>query len=352
MSVPIRLCELAAALDLEVVGDPEFLVTGVASVESAGPGDLTFVRSAHYARLLAESRAGAVILPGNLSPHGRPALHSDNPSLDFARAVALVEPGTEPPRHVSREALVAPDAKVHPDASVAPGAVIGARSKVGPRTVLHSNATLYPDVEVGADCVIHAGVVLREGTRIGDRVVLEPGVVIGGDGFGYVPDAQGALVKMPHVGRVVIEDDVEIGANTTVDRATLGETRIRRAAKIDNLVQIAHNCDIGEGAVVVAQTGLSGSTVVGRGAMVMAQAGSAGHLRIGDGAFVGARAGLHKDVADGGRVWGAPQMEERTWHRAIAGFSRLPEMLRRLRAVERALGLRPGKPAKRDAEGR
>jgi UDP-3-O-[3-hydroxymyristoyl] glucosamine N-acyltransferase len=206
--------------------------------------------------------------------------------------------------------------------------------------VLHSNATLYPDVEVGADCVIHAGVVLREGTRVGDRVVLEPGVVVGGDGFGYAPDGRGGLVKVPHVGRVVIEDDVEIGANSTVDRATLAETRIRRGARIDNLVQIAHNCDIGENAVVVAQSGLSGSTVVGRGAIVMAQAGSAGHLKIGDGAFVGARAGLHKDVADGGRVWGAPQMEERTWHRAMAALSRLPDVLRRLRAVERALGLR------------
>jgi UDP-3-O-[3-hydroxymyristoyl] glucosamine N-acyltransferase len=145
---------------------------------------------------------------------------------------------------------------------------------------------------------------------------------------------------------------VEIGANTTVDRATLTETRIRRAAKIDNLVQIAHNCDIGENAVIVAQTGLSGSTVVGNGAIVMAQAGSAGHLKIGDGAFVGARAGLHKDVPHGGRVWGAPQMEERSWHRSIAAFARLPEMLRRLRAVERVLGLRAKTPPKGDAEER
>jgi len=352
VTLPIRLSELASALDLELAGDPDFLVTGVAPLESAGPGDLSFARSARYARQLAASGAGAFILPRDLSAGGRPALHSSNPGLDFARAVALVTPPSEPPGHVSRDALIAPDAKVHPEASIAPGAIVGARSRVGPRTVVHSNATLYADVEVGADCVLHAGVVVREGSRIGDRVVLEPGVVIGGDGFGYVPDGHGALVKVPHVGRVVIEDDVEIGANTTVDRGTLTETRIRRGAKIDNLVQIAHNCDVGENAVIVAQTGLSGSTIVGRGAMVMAQAGSAGHLRIGDGAFVGARAGLHKDVPAGGRVWGTPQMEERSWHRAIAVFGRLPEMLRRLRAVERALGLRSRGETGADTEER
>ncbi len=340
MPVPIRLSELASALGREIRGDGDFLVTGVAPLESAGPGDLVFVRSPRYAAALVESRAGAVILSDGVDAGGRPAVLSSNPGLDFARAVALIEPGPEAPGSVSHEALVAPDAKVHPEASVAAGAVVGARSQVGPGSVLHSNVTLYPDVRVGADCVLHAGCVLREGSVLGDRVVLEPGVVIGGDGFGYVADEQGGLLKVPQVGRVVIEDDVEIGANTTVDRATLGETRIRRGAKIDNLVQIAHNCDIGEGAVVVAQTGLSGSTVVGRGAVVMAQSGSAGHLTIGDGAFVGARAGLHKDVPPGARVWGTPQMEERTWHKAMKALVRLPDALRRLRAVERELDLR------------
>jgi len=340
VAVPIRLSELAAALGREATGDEDPLIRGVAPLESAGEGELAFVRSARHARELARSRAGAVILPEGLDAAGRPAIASPDPGLDFARAVALVEPAPEPPRGVGREALVAPDAKIDPEASVAPGAVVGARSRVGARTAIHPNATLYPDVVVGADCVLHAGVVLREGTVLGDRVVLEPGVVIGGDGFGYVADGQGGLVKMPHVGRVVIEDDVEIGAGTTVDRGTLAETRIRRGARIDNLVQIAHNCDVGEGAVIVAQSGLSGSTVVGRGAVVMAQAGSAGHLRIGDGAFVGARAGLHKDVPDGARVWGAPQMEERAWHRAVRALARLPAALRRLRAIERELGLR------------
>ena len=213
---------------------------------------------------------------------------------------------------------------------------------MGARSVVAANATLVADVEIGADCWIHAGAVLREQTQIGDRVVLQPGVVLGADGFGYVPDEQGRPVAMAQRGRVVVEDDVEIGANTTVDRATLDETRIRRGAKIDNLVQIAHNCDIGEHALIVAQTGLSGGTVVGRGAIVMAQVGSAGHLRIGEGAFVGARTGLHRDVPDGGRVFGSPEMEERTWHRVVAALKRLPELLKRVRRLERALEGRAG----------
>jgi UDP-3-O-[3-hydroxymyristoyl] glucosamine N-acyltransferase len=167
-------------------------------------------------------------------------------------------------------------------------------------------------------------------------------VILGGDGFGYAADEAGHPVAIAHRGCVVIEDDVEIGANSTVDRATLDETRIRRGAKIDNLVQIAHNCDIGEDALIVAQSGLSGGTVVGRGAMIMAQAGSAGHLRIGERAFVGARAGLHHDVADGARVFGAPAVEEHGWHRTVAALKRLPELLRRVRRLERALTERAG----------
>jgi UDP-3-O-[3-hydroxymyristoyl] glucosamine N-acyltransferase len=188
--------------------------------------------------------------------------------------------------------------------------------------------------------VIHARAVLREGTWLGDRVLVEPGAVIGAEGFGFVTDESGARVRTPQRGRVVVEDDVEIGANTTIDRGALGETRIRRGAKIDNLVQIAHNCDVGEDAIVVAQSGLSGSTRVGAGAVIMAQAGTTGHLEVGAGAFVGARAGIHKDVAPGATVFGSPQQDRGAWHRTMAALVRLPEIVRRLRAVERAVGLR------------
>jgi UDP-3-O-[3-hydroxymyristoyl] glucosamine N-acyltransferase len=339
---PVRLKDLAAELGCDVEGDGEFLVRGVAGLETASGSELSFARDGLVDRLAATS-AGALIVSHGIDVGGRPVIRSANPQLDFARAMRRLVPDSSLPAGISDGARVSPDAEVDASAAVAPGAVVGGGCRVGPRTTIHSNATLYPGVEVGADCVIHSGVVLREGTSLGDRVLLQPGVVIGGDGFGYVHAEDGRFERVPQVGRVVIEDDVEVGANSTVDRATLGETRIRRGTKIDNLVQVAHNCDVGEDVVIIAQSGLGGSTVVGRRAMIMAQAGSAGHLRIGERAFVGARAGLHRDVSDGARVWGTPQLEEHRWHRAVAALARLPGALRRLRAVERKLGLRPSR---------
>jgi UDP-3-O-[3-hydroxymyristoyl] glucosamine N-acyltransferase len=336
----LRLAELATDLGREWTGDGDFLIRGVAPLESASESELSYVRTGAWAASAARSRAGALILPEDVDPGGRPAIHSPNPGLDFARAVRRICPNSRPASGIHPAAHVDPEAQVDASASIGAASVVGAGSSIGARSILHANVTIYHDVEIGEDCELHAGVVVREGSRIGKRVCLEPGVLIGGDGFGYIHDERGRFEKVPQVGRVRIEDDVEIGAGSTVDRATLSETRIRRGAKIDNLVQIAHNCDVGEGAVIAAQSGLSGSTVIGPGAIVMAQAGSAGHLRVGAGAFVGARAGLHRDVPDGARVWGSPQMEERSWHRAVAALARLPEALRRLRAVERKLGLR------------
>jgi len=337
---PFRLGALAARLARPRAGPgtqadgPE--LRGVAPLESAGADELAFVRDAGRARGLAASGAGAVILPPDVPPD-RPAIVSPTPALDFARAVAWLLPEPEPRPGVHSTAFVDPSARIHASAEIGPGCVVGAGCAIGPGSVLVAHVSVYHDVLVGADCRLHAGVVLREGTRVGDRVILQPGVVLGGDGFGYVHDEEARLHKVPQVGRVVIEDDVEIGAGTTVDRATLSETRIARGAKIDNLVQIAHNCEVGEGSVIAAQSGLGGGTAIGRRAALMARVGAAGHLRVGDGAFVGARAGLHKDVPAGARVFGTPQMEERRWHRVAAAWTRLPDLLRRVRALERKL---------------
>ena len=347
-SKPIRVEDLATHLGREGAGDRDFLISGVAALENAGAGDLSFVRSPNLIDAASRSHAGALIVPEGVDPGGRPAILSPHPALDFARAVARIVPGWRPAPGVHPEAVVDPGAEVDASASISAGCVVGPGCSVAARTVLHPRVVLYPGVVIGSDCEIHAGTVLREGTEVGERVVLQPGVVVGGDGFGYIRDEDGRSEKVPHVGRVVIEDDVEVGANTTIDRAALFETRIRRGAKIDNLVQIAHNCDIGEHAVVAAQTGLSGSTVIGKAAMVMGQVGSAGHLRVGDGAFVGTRTGLHRDVPAGSRVWGSPQMEERLWHRSSAALRRLPDVLRRVRALERKLGLRRGSDSEDD----
>jgi UDP-3-O-[3-hydroxymyristoyl] glucosamine N-acyltransferase len=333
---PIPLAELAAFLGTEIEGEASVEISGFASLGQASPEDLVFVRDAGHQPALAGSRARCVLTLPGVNAAGHSVLRSGQPGHDFSRLIAEFAPRYRPAAGIDPGAFVHSTAAVDPSASVEAGARVGPGCRVGANTVIASGAILVAYVEVGRDGWIHSGAILREDTRVGDRVVLQPGVVLGGDGFGYVPDAKGRPVAMAQRGCVVIEDDVEIGANTTVDRATLDETRIRRGAKIDNQVQIAHNCDIGEEALIVAQTGLSGGTVVGRRAILMAGVGTTGHLTIGEGAFIGARSGLHHDVAKGARMFGAPAVEERGWHRTTAALRRLPELLKRVRRLEHA----------------
>jgi UDP-3-O-[3-hydroxymyristoyl] glucosamine N-acyltransferase len=338
---PLRLKDLAAHLGREVEGDGDFEIEGVAGLEDAGSGDLSFVRSERCADRLASSRAGAVIAPPGIAVGERPAIRSDDPGLDFSRAVRFILPEGPVSPEIHPTAVIADDARVDPLARIGAHCAVGSGASVGPRSVLFPGVCVYDRAVIGADCRIHSGCVLGAATVVGDRVTLHPGVVLGGDGFGYLGDGAGGLAKVPQVGRVVVEDDVEIGSGTTVDRGTLGETRIGRGSKIDNLVQIGHNCRIGEQVLIVAQVGLAGSTTVERGAVILGQAGAAGHLTIGEGAVVGPQSGLHKDVRAGARVLGSPQREERGFHRAMAALAHLPELLRRVRAIERRLGMRP-----------
>ena len=351
---PTPLGELAAALGRPCEGDPGFSVRGVATLEAAGASDLVFVRSSRYAEVLARSSAGAAIAPPGVETGGRPTIRSPRPDLDFARAVAHLQGDAPAPPGIHPSAVVAAEARVDPTAALGPQVVVGARARVGPRSALHAGVVLYPDASVGADCVIHAGCVIREEVAVGDRVLLHPGVVLGADGFGYTFDERGRPVKIPQIGRVVIEDDVEIGANATVDRATLGETRVRRNAKIDNLCIVSHNCDVGEDVVMVGQSALAGSTTVGRGTIIMGQAATTGHLTIGAGSFLGGRAAVARDLPAGSRVWGAPAVDEHLWRRTVAALNRLPDALRRLRVIERRIGLRRpgGARASRSADER
>jgi UDP-3-O-[3-hydroxymyristoyl] glucosamine N-acyltransferase len=336
----LELGELARKLGgRNVEGDPHFRVDGVATLEQGGASALGFVRGAAFAEALGRSRIGAVIAPPGGAVGARPAIRSPLPSLDFARATALLVPEPRPAPGVHPSAFVAPTARVHPSATVRPRCVVGERGEIGARSVLVASVTLLEDVRVGADCHLHAGVVVRERSRLGDRVILQPGVVIGGDGFGYEFNERGESEKVPQVGDVLIEDDVEIGANSTVDRARIGSTRIGRGTKIDNLVMIAHNVVIGPNCLIVAQTGIAGGTVLGERVIAMAQAGFAGHLQVGDGVFVGGRGGVIEDVPAKTRVWGYPAQTERAWHRSVAWIARLPELARRVRALERKLGL-------------
>jgi len=334
-SARVRLGDLASQLGLKLEGDPDLEVTGVATLDAAGADDLVFVRAPNFAAKLAASPARAVVAPDGLDVGARSALRSSDPSRDFYRAARILVPEPQVAPGIHSSAVVAPDAVIDPTAAVGAACVVGSRAEVGARTVLHPGVVLYDAVRVGADCVLHARCVIAAASVLGDRVVLQPGVVIGGDGFGYTGQEGGGLVKAHNVGRVWIEDDVEIGANSTVDRGTLGDTRIGRGTKIDNLVQIAHNCTLGERCIVVAQVGVAGSTVLESDVVLLAQAGIAGHKRIGARALVGPQSGVHKDVPAGARVMGTPQRLERAWHREMAALIRLPELVRRVRRLER-----------------
>jgi UDP-3-O-[3-hydroxymyristoyl] glucosamine N-acyltransferase len=345
----LELGELARRLGgRPVEGNAQFRIEGVATLEQGGARALGFVRSEAFAAALAGSSIGAVIAPPGVAVGDRPAIRSPLPSLDFARATALLVPESRPAPGVHATAWVAATARVHPTASVGPRCVVGERSEIGAHSFLSAAVTVQEDVRVGEHCRLHAGVVIRESCRLGDRVTLQPGVVIGGDGFGYEFNERGESEKVPQVGDVVIEDDVEIGANSTVDRARIGSTRIGRGTKIDNLVMIAHNCVIGPHSLIVAQTGIAGGAVLGERVIAMAQSGVAGHVRVGAGVFIGARGGVIEDTPARSRVWGFPAVPERAWHRSVAWLVRLPELAKRIRALEKKLELRPGEAEERE----
>ena len=332
----MRLRELAERLGCELLGEGEVEVRGVGSLEQAGPGDLTFLANPRYASRLATTRAAAVIVaPGQEAP--LPRLASDNPYLAFARAVALLCPPARPAPGIH------PSAQVHPSAVLGAGvhvgalAVVGARAQVGARTALHPHVVLYEDTAVGEDCVLHSGVQLREGCRLGDRVVVQNGAVIGGDGFGFSKDAQGRYHKFPQIGSVVIEDDVEIGALTAIDRAALGETRIGRGSKLDNLVQVGHSVTVGSDTILCGQVGIAGSSQIGSNVTLAGQVGVAGHLKIGDGAIATAQTGIPGSIEPGAIVSGYPAIDNRAWLKSSAVFARLPELQKRLRELERRL---------------
>ncbi|MCC6850520.1 MAG: UDP-3-O-(3-hydroxymyristoyl)glucosamine N-acyltransferase [Deltaproteobacteria bacterium] len=334
----MTLAEIAERLGCELRGDGAIEIGAIRGLEEAGPGDLTFLANPKYAAQLAATRASAAIVATGTAALPIATLRADNPYLCFARVLALFHRPPAPTPGVHPTAVVAASARIAAPTSIGPYAVIGERVEIGPSATIHPHVTIYEGARIGRDFVAHAGVVVRERVRIGDRVVLHAGVVIGADGFGFAPSPTGA-VKIPQIGVVVIEDDVEIGANTTVDRATLEATIVRRGAKLDNLVMIAHNCEVGAHSFLAAQVGIAGSTKIGRGVQMGGQAGAAGHLMIGDGVQVAAQSGVPNSVPAGKTVGGYPAMEVGLWRRTSAAILRLPDLLRRVRRLERRLGV-------------
>jgi UDP-3-O-[3-hydroxymyristoyl] glucosamine N-acyltransferase len=338
----VTLGELARRLDCPVEGDAAIEIRRVAKIEEAGPGDLTFLANPKYASKLALTKASAVIMNGEASLREAVSspcaiIHSKSPYLTFARAAQVLSPIERPPAGVHPQAFVAPGGVVDPSATIGAFVAIGAGTRVGARTIVHPHAVIGDGTTVGEDCIIHSHVSIREGCVLGDRVILQNGAVVGSDGYGFAQRPDGSHEKIPQTAPVVIEDDVEIGANTTIDRPAMGETRIKAGTKIDNLVQIGHGVVLGRHVLLAAQVGIAGSTVVGDHVVFGGQVGVGGHLTIGDRAKAVGQSGITNSVDADQFVSGYPAIDNSEWRRSSAVFRKLPEMRKQLRALEERL---------------
>ena len=330
------LKELAEYLGGDLLGDGDVRITGVAGLDDAEERHISFLANQKYAARVATTRAGAVLLPPGAENYGRNAIVLGNPYLGFAKLVTLfyVRPpemkGIMPGAYLGNGVVMGADVTVYPGASVGDGA------RLGDRVTLFPGVAVYAGAEIGSDTVLHANVSIRERCRVGSRVIIHNGAVVGSDGFGYAPDGRGHY-KIPQVGIVVIEDDVEIGANTTIDRAALGATIIGRGTKIDNLVQIAHNCLVGEHCIIVSQVGVSGSTKLGYFVTLGGQVGVAGHLEIGARAMVGAKSGVHNSIPAGQVFSGIPALPHKQWLRTAMALPKVPELRKTVMDLERRI---------------
>lgn len=332
----MTLQEIAERLDCRLEGDAGIEIRAVATLEDAEPGDLTFFTNPKYAAELKRTRASAVIID-EASQAPCAALRCRHPYLAFAKAVELFADPWKPPRGVHPLAHVAESASIAPDASIGPFAVVEESVAIGARTRIDSHVTIGRHAHIGEDCVIHARASIRERVRLGNRVVVQDGAVVGSDGFGFARTPDGAHHKIPQTGGVVIEDDVEIGANAAIDRPAVGETRIGAGSKIDNLVQVAHGVRLGRNVILAAQVGIAGSTTIEDGVTLAGQVGVAGHLTIGRGVIATAQSGIPNSVDAGAFISGYPAIENREWLKASAVFRRLPELKKAVADLERRL---------------
>lgn len=331
----MKLSEIARKLGCRMTGDADVEITRVTGIDEAGPGDLTFVSNRKYISHIKATRASAIILGEDIPPVGIPSLRTDDPYMAFARALEIFFIPMRPDPGIHPTAVISEDVKLGPGVSVGAYSVIAKGCTIGSGVTIHPHVVIYPGVSIGDDSVIHSHVIVREECLIGNRVVLQNGAVIGSDGFGFAPTKDGSFYKICQTGRVVIEDDVEVGSNTTIDRAAVGETRIKRGAKLDNLIQIGHGAAVGEDCVIAAQVGLAGSTRLGRGVWVGGQVGFAGHLEVGDKAVITAQSGTSHDVPPGSIMSGSPAFDNSSWLRSTAAFAKLPQLVRRVRDLEK-----------------
>ncbi len=331
-----KLNELAQWVDGTVVGDGETEISGVAAIEEARAGEITFVASPKYLPKLRETNASAIIVSKEVTQADKPLLCVTHPQLAFVKILTLFFQKPYQPAGIDSNAWISPTAKLGKDLTLYPFVYIGDGCSIGDRVTLYPGVHVGEDAAIGDDSILYSNVSVYPGAVVGKRVILHSGVVIGSDGFGYVKEGK-KNIKIPQVGRVEIEDDVELGANTTVDRATLGKTIIRRGTKIDNLVQVAHNVVIGEDSILCAQAGISGSTKIGSNVTLAGQVGVVDHVEIGDNVIVGAQAGVTHNLPGNQAYIGSPALPHREFLRSNAVFPKLPEMRKMLVDMEKRL---------------
>jgi len=330
------VADIARHLGAEVVGDASVKITGFSPADRSRPGDLTFAENDSYLQRAENSAATAVIVENADRASVKVLIRVPNTRVAFAKVLPLFFPEKCPSPGIHSSAVVSESAQIHPTAHIGPACVIGENVRIGPGCILQALDFVGDGCLLGEDVKLFPNVTLYSTTEVGNRVRIHAGTVVGSDGFGYVEDA-GAHLKVPQIGNVIIRDDVELGANVTVDRGALGPTVIGAGTKVDNLVQIAHNVGIGENCLIVAQTGVAGSTKVGDDVVLGGQSGVSGHLRIGNGVSVGAQSGVMKNLRDGERVWGCPAVSDRQAKRQMIAVQHLPDMVRRMQELEKRI---------------
>ena len=336
----MKLSELAKKLNCRLEGPPDLEVSGVAGIEHAGPGQVTFLANRKYFALLKTTRASAVLIEENVaierhaSQPPLAALRSANPYLAFANALELFYQAPQYAPGIHPTAVIAKTATIGEGSHIGPYCYVDEEAEIGHNAVLHSFITIYRGAKIGDDFVAHAHAVVREHSRIGNRVILQNGAIIGGDGFGFAKRQDGTWYKMAQSGPAVLEDDVEVQSNACVDRATVGETRIRRGAKLDDLVLVGHASSVGTNTLLCGQVGLAGSTKIGNNCILAGQVGTAGHLAVGDGTVITAQSGVPNDLPAQAFYSGYPAVENRQWLKMMAALNQLPELQKRVRDLE------------------
>lgn len=336
-SVPIQVSALAKLLNYPYKGKGTTLISGVSNLKEAKKGELVFLAHRKFRSQLEQTKASAAIIPVDETFDRIPVIKSENPQLSFIQAVEYIFQPHKPAPGIHSQAYVSPTAKVGKDVSIGAFVFIGDEVEIGNRTVIFPFVAMYPRTRVGRDCFIHSHVSIREESFIGNKVIIHNGAVIGSDGFGYIQDNRKTHVKIPQKGIVVIQDNVEIGANTTIDRASLGKTIIHKGTKIDNLVQIAHNVEIGSDVILVAQTGIAGSSKIGKNVIAGGQVGIADHVEIGDNVIMAAKSGVTKSIPANSMVAGIPHLDIRDWRKAWVSIPQLYDLLKEIKKLKKKI---------------